>query len=78
MITVMIYPAGGLVSRRKWRFTVRGGNNEIIATSGKQSYYNKADLFKTLHVLFGAKSVDVYDVSDGSTTELREEYLRGE
>lgn len=76
MLTVTIYPAGGVFTRKKWRFTVRAANNEIIATSGKQSYYNKGDLFRTLHALFYPKGVDVRDLSDGTVTELREDYLR--
>lgn len=69
MITVVIYPAGGVLTRKKWRFSIRGANNEIIATSGKQSYYNRADLMSTLRLILDSDVPARWRDSDGTEGE---------
>ena len=70
-LRVTIYPAGGVLTRKKWRFNIRGANNEIIATSGRQSYYNRNDLIETLKLLLWSTPVLLRDLSTGESEMFR-------
>jgi uncharacterized protein YegP (UPF0339 family) len=48
-VYVQIYKGRNLFGQ-KWRFRIRGRNNETIATS--EAYHNRADAEKTVGLLF--------------------------
>lgn len=74
-----VYPARRLPgARRKLRWRAKSANNEIVATSGSQTYFNEEDALKVIDLLCVGRGqrVRVY-VEDGKGGVIRYADVRG-
>lgn len=65
--------------QRKWRWRAMAANNEIVATSGSQTYFNPEDALKTIDLLCNGrgKKVRAYLLQDGTQNVVRLSDIRG-